>query len=744
MTLRQARQPEEGAPRGAGAAPPAVPGTGRPVLLGLTAAMLIGTALFWLPLGGVDMDAIGGHGLIAVLPVATLLGAAVLVLTFMATLALPRPHRLLLSVQIGILIMSLHGVTLALEPVARFSTVWQTAGFIEYVERTHTVSWFLDARFSTPGFFAFAAFVLKAVGQHDIEPVLRWAPPVTNLMYLLPYILILRVLRATWRAKWFAAWLFIAANWVGQDYLSPQAFAYLLYLYFLAILVNWFRHHDETTRRAGRRRGREPAERSGVLWRLYDWLFAAKDPGELPAPKVSLRDQRILLFLLFALLLVGTAAHQLTPFLMTAACGGLVLMRRCSLRGMPIIAGVVYAAWVSFMTVGYWAGRKNEIFGGLGKILTNFQQSTGGRIGNVDGDTQQIQYLRILIAAVIVVLAVAGLLRRRARGIDDRVALVLMLVPFASLGLQNYGGEIGLRIYFFMLPAACLLIAYLFFPAPFDAPAVRAPRVRPSGLARLRTGTRRHWPAVAAASVFALLMAGGFLTVRYGNEKYEQVRRSDVKAFDVMLDNYKTGVVGVVWLSAEDPNLAGGTPVMPWSYREWERFNYTAVIADRNNPGNIAQIVQTLKEQGPGGFFVTTRSHEDFQVLNSGLAADYGVRLRRALASSPEIATVFADRDAAVYRLKAPPADPVLPTPKPTGLGLRSSPWTPAGLIYLPVLLMVLLARELRRLRLFAGSPGTALSPADVRRRLLPLTVLAFPLLIAVVAVVIERFVFIK
>ncbi|WP_433327046.1 hypothetical protein [Spirillospora sp. CA-294931] len=720
MTVRAARESEATA-RAAPPAPRVVPAV-------IAATVTAGLLLFWLPLRGVNLEGMDGYGLIGVLPVATLAGAALLVLAFMMTLALGRPHRVLLGAQIVLLIATLHGVTLALEPIARFPTAWQTSGFIEYITRNETVSWDLDARFSTPGFFAFVAFLAKAAGQNDLEPILRWAPPITNLMYLLPYVLILRALRAAWRAKWFAAWLFIAANWVGQDYLSPQAFAYLLYLYFVAILVTWFRHHDGTARR----RGREPGTRRGVSWRPADLLFGPKDPGELPAAAAPVRERSVLLVLLFVLLLVGTAAHQLTPFLMTAACAGLVLVRRCDLRGLPFIAGVVYAAWVSFMTVGYWASRKGEIFGGLGKIFTNVQQSTGGRISQTSAETADIQTLRILIAVVVVGLAVTGLLRRRARGIDDRVALVLMLVPFSSFGLQNYGGEIALRIYFFMLPAACLLIAYLFFPAPFDTPGVREPKVR-RRLGRLRTGPRRHWPAVAAAAVFALLLTGGFLSVRYGNERYEQVREDDVRAYDVMLDRHR-GAIGVVWLSAENPDLVGGTPVMPWSYRQWERFTYTPVIANRTDPADVSQIVQRLKEQGPGGFFVTTRSHEDFQVLTAGLAPDYGTRMRAALAGSPEVATVYSTRDAAVFRLKSPPAEPVAQVPRPAGLGMRSSPWTPAGLIYLPVLLGVLLARELRRLRL---GPGEL-------RRLRPLTVLAAPLLISVIAVIVERFVVIK
>jgi hypothetical protein len=697
-------------------------------VLGVSALVLAGTALFWVPLRGVDLDAMNGYGLIGVLPVLTLAGAAVLVVAFLLSLGFSRPHRMLLTVQVLVLLFSLHTVAQSLEAYARFPTAWQHAGLIEYIARTHTTDALLDARFSTPGFFAFIAFLMKATGQHDIEPILRWAPPVTELLYLVPYLLILRVLRATWRAKWFAAWLFVVADWVGQDYLSPQAFAYLLYLFFVAILVNWFRHHDETTRRAGRRRSAATAERTGPFWRIHTVVFGPKDPGELPVPEVPLRERRILFLLLVALIVVGAADHQLTPFLMTAASFGLVVARRCNLRGLPVLTGVIYAAWVSFMTVAYWSSRKGELLGGLGKFWQNFNQSVGDRISQTSPETAEVQKLRILIAVVLMLLAGLGLLRRRWRGIDDRVALVLMLAPFTTLGLQNYGGELALRIYFFMLPAACLLVAYLFFPAAFDAPDVRSPAVR-IRLGRLRAGRRRHWPAVLAASVFGLLMTFGFLTVRYGNEAYEQVHPSDVKAFDVMLRQAK-GAVGVVWYSADDPTAVGGEPVMPWSYRSWERFTRTPVVIDRNDPADIARILTLLKAQGPGGFFVTTRSHEEYQHLTSGLSAGYGTRLRSALAASPEIRVVFADRDAAVYALRRPPAQPDPPVPRPAGLALRSSPCTPAGLIYLPVLLGVLIARELRRLRLAPGE----------YRRLRPLTVLAVPMFVGVMAVIVERF----
>lgn len=690
--------------------------------------LVAGVLLYWVPLAHVSLDDVNGYGLMSVLPAATLAGLVCIVLAFMLTLGFGRPRRWLLTVEILVFLFSLHTIAQSLEAYARFPTAWQHAGLIEYITRNHTTDAYLDARFSTAGFFAFVAFALKAVGQSNIEPLLRWAPALTELLYLIPFMLILRVLRATWRAKWLAAWLFVAADWVGQDYLSPQGFAFLLYLYFVAILVNWFRHHDETTRHAGRRRTAETAiDRS----RLYRLAFGAKDPGELPAPSVGLREKRVLLLLLIVLAVIGTAAHQLTPFLMTAASFGLVVARRCSVRGMPFITGIMYAAWVSYMTVAYWAGHQSELFGGLGRVAANFSSGVGGRISQTDPQVANVQQLRILLAVAIMGLAGLGLLRRRWRGIDDRVALVLLLVPFTSFGLQNYGGELALRVYFFMLPAACLLIAYFFFPAPFDAPQVRSPAVR-LRLGWLRAGPRRHWPAVAAATVFGLALGFGFLTVRYGNEAYEQVHPGDVRAFDTMLrETPRSRAIDVVWMSTDDPNLTGGTPVMPWGYRDFERQAFSYVPPTRGNPSDLSQIRRALVAAGPNGYFVTTRGNEKYQQLVGGLPASYAPRMRTALSAAPDFRTVYADKYAAVYALRSPPSEPVFPTPEPGGLGLRSSPWTPAGLVYLPVLIAVLVWRELRRLRL----------PPVYYRRLRPLTVLAVPLFLGELAVIVERFV---
>ena len=80
----------------------------------------------------------------------------------------------------------------------------------------------LSAYFSWPGFFEVVAWVEHVAGSRDLMPVLRIWPLAVDLLALVPFGMILMRLRASWRAKWFAAFAFAVGNWVGQDYFSPQ------------------------------------------------------------------------------------------------------------------------------------------------------------------------------------------------------------------------------------------------------------------------------------------------------------------------------------------------------------------------------------------------------------------------------------------------------------------------------------------------------------------------------------------
>ncbi len=117
--------------------------------------------------------------------------------------------------------------------------------------------------------------------------------------------------------------------------------------------------------------------------------------------------------------------------------------------------------------------------------------------------------------------------------------------------LQSYGGEIALRTYLFMLPAACLLAACFFFPDP-----------RPG---------RRAWRARPILYGCALILPVAFFLARYGNEAFEQVPRGELAATDWVYAHDAHGV-RLLWLSSAP--AIDVTPQMPWSYRDIGKVVY--------------------------------------------------------------------------------------------------------------------------------------------------------------------------
>lgn len=676
---------------------------------------MVGLALFWIPLLGVHLDQVNGYGLISVIPIATMAGALLLTVAFMLSLALSRPHRWLLAVQLVAAVISLHGIAAAVEPLARDPTAWQHAGFVEYIARSGAVDARPtvaggDPRFLWPGFFALATFLTKATGIHNIEPLLHWAAVANELLYLVPLMLILRALKLNWRATWLAAWFFMVADWVGQDYFSPQGFALLLYLSFIAILVNWFRP-------PGKLRPWKPPSAGRRAHLVHNVVVGERDPAPAATPdKVALF---LLLVLMFA---VVTASHQVTPYMILFVTAGLILVRRCTLVTLPILLGVMVVFWVSFMTVAYWKGNQTDLFSGLGNFFGNLNSGVSGRIATSSPELAAIQRWRVYLAMAALGLAFFGAMRRRLWRIDDRIPLVLLFAPVLSMGLQNYGGEITLRVYFFALAGACVFMACAFFPTPFAF---------------------RSWRALTAATVITAFFVGGFLFVRFGNEASQQVLPQDVQALQVTTEKAQPGrIINIVWLTAPDSPEA--TPQMPWGFTSMERFTYIQVAAAKN-PNDLNDVI-TQMQQAPGSFFVTTRVHDAYLHYNYGVSEDYLVKRRAALDSSPQLTAIYQTPEAATYVLRNPPAGEVAaPVPPRVPFGIGHTTLTPVGLATVVLLMVLLIGYELRKLIRPATAPSVGAGAGSLRSRLVrmalrPFPIIVFCLLADLAMVVIERF----
>ncbi|MEK8170233.1 hypothetical protein NKH77_12210 [Streptomyces sp. M19] len=173
----------------------------------------------------------------------------------------------------------------------------------------------------------------------------------------------------------------------GPGLLLPQGFTYLLYLVFVAVLLVWFR---------------EPRMLRGRRW-----------PGEAEVADATPAQRTALLGLLIALFAAAVAAHQLTPFVMLGVATALVLARRSTLRGLPLLGSVMVAAWVGILAEPYWSGHFQDLFGGVGGVGGNVSSSVSGRIEGGSSVHKLVLYTRVALAGGCW-RSPAGVLRRRA------------------------------------------------------------------------------------------------------------------------------------------------------------------------------------------------------------------------------------------------------------------------------------------------------------------------------------------
>ncbi|WSJ91418.1 polysaccharide biosynthesis C-terminal domain-containing protein [Streptomyces sp. NBC_01304] len=635
------------------------PDEGTPVkpAYGVIALLITALTLFWVPvlkLREADLDEMGGLGLISVLPPVTLIGAALLVVTFASLLWHDRPHRLLLAAALIATLFSLHALPAVIEAEPRFATAWQHLGFMEYIDRTGSSVPELDARWSWPGFFAVATFAAEACGVTDLTGLIRWWPLAMQLLYLAPMFLLVRSMRASWRAKWAGVWIFVLSGWVGQDYFSPQGFTYLLYIAFVAILLVWFR-----------------APRM---------LAARRRPGEAEVLPSTRGQRATLLLILVALFAATVPAHQLTPFVMLGVLSVLVLMGRSELRGLPILFTVLVTVWVGFLAEPYWKGHFEDLFGGVGGVGGNVTSSVGGRIEGGSSTHQLVLYVRVLLAGAVMALACWGWWRRRNHKYAERSLLVLTFVPFLGFGMQSYGGEMALRVFMFALPGAALLAGLALFPR--------------TG----RTAQERDKDKVSLAPLAALLagllLVGGFLVARWGNEPFERIRPGEVAAMEYVYDHDEP-TVRLLWMSND--TVDNVTPALPWGKQDMEKVEYMPTLAPAD-PVLVGSLVKALKKAGPQSYLIINKSQSVYLTMDAGYPKNWDTRLIRNLDNRPELKKVYANSDATLYALTKRPDGPVAKAhPGPIGPLVTWTPWSVVGALAALALIALLAAREVVR-----------------------------------------------
>ena len=516
----------------------------------------------------------------------------------------------LLAFQVAVLIFMLYGLGVMIHEVPRFSTTWVHAGITETITRTGELYPLADARFDWPVFFILLAFLTEVAGLENAIELAAWIPVLSNLLYIVPLLLIFSAATSDRRLVWLAIWVFGIANWVGQDYLSPQGFNYLLYLTILGILLRWF----------------APPSSGSIGWidRLRERIFGPLRPdavawqhSALDVSATANRQRLILAGIVVLMYAVVVSSHQLTPFALLGSVAALVILRRCRLRGLPVLMAVMLGTWLSFMSVTYLAGHLPALLAQIGDAENLISANVGGRIaGNPEHET--VIYLRLAMTAGVWMLALLGGIRRLRTGYWDIALAALAIVPFGTLILQSYGGELLLRVYLFSLPFMAFFVAALFYPTPGFTPI------------------RRSAAIVGVSLAFMVL----FMFARYGNERAELQTVDEVQAVDFLHSVARPGDLIA--------SITGNSVIR---YRNFELHPrvYLAPLMTEKDAGSIAAALRRRFEQE--AYLIITRSQTVGLEVFAGMPAPYAEDVINALRRLPDFHVIYENRDAVIFAL---------------------------------------------------------------------------------------------
>jgi hypothetical protein len=531
-------------------------------------AIVIGGA--WaLAIRSVQIHDVTDLGLVSVMPPTALALLVLLTLSFAVSLYRRPLHPLVPLAHVAVLVVMLYGVTALVEPVPRFQSVYRHAGIIDYIATSHAVDPNIDAYFSWPGFFVLGASITKLAGFHSALDYAAWGSLAFNVLFFPPLLAIFFWASDDRRVAWLGVWIFYCCNWVGQDYISPQATGFLLWLAMLAAVLIWF---------VPRSAALAPAPSVRALPRYFGprGLRAATANGPPAAA-----GQRIGVLLLLLVLYGATVAgHQLTPVPALLGISALAVFAALETRMLPVLMLVIVVAWLSYMTTTYLQGHFGALTQSLGSLGQNVNQNVSAHVAG-SAEHQFVVQIRLFMTAGIWGLALAGFARVLVQRRADVAMAVLGLTPFLLPVLQPYGGEMLLRVFLFALPAAAFFIARLAFPS---------------------TASGRGWPTAVAIALISCVLLGAFQFARYGNERLDAFTKGD-----------RDTVRALYRLAPPGSKVIGGTGNIPWRFIGYADRDYSTIDelpgwrAARPDPAELVRELRRLVAPS-GGYLIVTRS----------------------------------------------------------------------------------------------------------------------------------------
>ena len=567
--------------------------------------------LWSLSLRAVNIRLMTNLGLVSVLPASIIVALLLLTVSFCIALNQKSLRVTVILLHILLLIFMLYGITTLVEEAPRFAIVYRHAGYTEYIMRTGTVDPGLDAYFNWPGFFIFSAFLTKIAGYHDILSYAAWAPVFLNLIYLGPIYIIFTTATTDKRIVWLGLWFFCVTNWIAQDYFSPQGLNFFMYLLIIAILLKWFKTPVSTQSRQLPRRLQRVGQLSSPVQKVYMWVTA---PETLSASQT--RQRPILLASILIIFAFIVFSHPLTPFLTIVSITALVLFGRCTPRWLPVVMIAMTAVWCIFMAQAYLVGHITGLLSDVGQLGSAINDNVTSRTIGGNPEHTFIVQIRLVMTLFVWGLAFTGAVVRLRKGYHDVTYVLLAVAPFPLLLVQSYGGEMLLRIYLFTLPLMVFFGASLFYTS-----SVRSKSLWMKG----------------AVVVTCIVLLGGFLFTRYGNERSDYITNAEL-----------AGVRQLYHVAPPGSLLLAGWDGTPWQLQDYEKYNLDTMsdeLSDAVVTKNVSAIVQNIEStKSPKTYLIFTRAQKATAEAD-GLPSGTLDQLEHALLASGKFTSIYDNPD---------------------------------------------------------------------------------------------------
>ena len=489
---------------------------------------LIGLVAWVLGVSELHPSAIGDYGLLASANVFFLLGFGALIAGFMLELARHAPRGWLLMLDLVVLIVMIHAtVPIVYGGTPEYAWVYKHIGIVAAFSATTAAMTDPDNIYRVAGAVrrrrldqlarARRRDLVRRLGAARVRAGRRAAaardfPPADRPIGASPYL---------------AVPLYVGlVAWVGQDYLSPQAFAFLLWLGMVFVILRWLR----------RRRRRRPAPAGSRA------CGHAAAPSTAPARRPARARADAALALVAADLLRdrrgapadariwslagARRADAARPAASAAGC--------CSLLAAIAIALPGAALRLDLLAIRRPVQRRQP-----DPERVRFARHPSRRRRGVHrSDRARCWRRRCGCSRWPRVV-----LRRRSLG-RVLIPAVLAFSPFVILGAQSYGGEAIYRVFLFSAPWCALLIAGALVQLRLPKRLRFAGRLRrrlhcdpargPSGPVRPRGGQRLHRPELNASQWLYAHAPHGSLIV-LPDENFPTLQSANYNSYDLQV-----------------------------------------------------------------------------------------------------------------------------------------------------------------------------------------------------------------